>query len=130
MNCKSITASQLITVSNSVILQLGFVGLGCEVLVGVWEDGFVRIAVVEMVMGFIGWRFGDWWREFGQSGGVSLVVGYVILWILGFGFWRRIGGMVVEACGMYVMEKELKILTKELTSEIKAIFYFSHELAA
>jgi hypothetical protein len=45
------------------------VGLGHEVLVGVWEDGFVRIAVVEMVMVFVGWRFGNWWRGFGQLGG-------------------------------------------------------------
>jgi hypothetical protein len=37
--------------------------------VGVWEDGLARIALVEMVTVFVGWRFGDWWRGFGQLGG-------------------------------------------------------------
>ena len=37
---------------------------------------------------------------------------------------------MVEAGRMYVTDKELKILTKELTSEIKVIFYFFHELVA
>jgi hypothetical protein len=62
------TTSQLITMSDFVILQLRIVGLRCEVLVGVWEDGFVRIAIVEMVTLFVGWKFRDWWRGFGQSG--------------------------------------------------------------
>jgi hypothetical protein len=91
-------------------------------LVGVWEDGFVRIMVVEMVTVFVGlvvgWRFGDWWwRGFGQSGGGGLGD----LWILGCAFWRSFGGMMVEAGRLYAMEKGLKIPPKERTSETKAI---------
>ena len=77
MNYTSITTSRFIAVSNYVILQLGIVGLGCEVLVGIWEDcggrdgdGVYRVE-------------GIWTIEWLV---VVVVVDCVILWVLRFGF--------------------------------------------